>query len=88
MAKKKAAATKVTADELKNIQEKVTVINRQQMDIGGLEMQKQISIERLKEAQGALTVVQQDLEKKYGKVSVNLNDGSLKNVEDAADSKN
>tara|TARA_B100000959_G_C14869441_1_gene577718 strand:+ start:596 stop:862 length:267 start_codon:yes stop_codon:yes gene_type:complete len=88
MAKKKAAATKVTADELKNIQEKVTVINRQQMDIGGLEMQKQISIERLKEAQGALTVVQQDLEKKYGKVSVNLNDGSLKNVKDAADSKN
>jgi hypothetical protein len=88
MAKKKAAATKVTAEELKNVQEKVTIINRQQMEIGGLEMQKQVAIERLKEAQGSLGVVQRSLETKYGKVSVNLNDGSLKPMEDEANKKN
>ena len=88
MAKKKPAATKVTAEELKNIQDKVTVINRHQMEIGGLEMQKQVAIELLKESQGSLGVVQKSLEKKYGQVSVNLNDGSLKPMKDEADKKN
>ena len=52
------------------------------MEVGGLEVQKNIAVDRLKEAQGALTVVQQSLEKKYGKVSVNINDGSLKPIID------
>ena len=46
------------------------------------------AVEKLKEVQGALQVVQQGLEKKYGKVSVNLNDGSLKAFVDEADKKN
>ena len=52
------------------------------MEVGGLEVQKNIAVDRLKEAQGALTVVQRGLEKKYGKVSVNINDGSLKPIID------
>ena len=82
MKKKKAAATKLTAEELKNVQERIGVINNIQMEVGGLEVQKNIAVDRLKEAQGALTVVQQSLEKKYGKVSVNINDGSLKPIID------
>ena len=58
------------------------------MEVGGLEVQKNIAVDRLKEAQGALTVVQQSLEKKYGKVSVNINDGSLKPIVDETDKKN
>ena len=88
MANKKAAATKVTAEELQNIQDKVNDINRIQMEIGGLEVQKNLAVERLKQGQGALNVVQQGLEKKYGKVSVNINDGSLKPIVDEADKKN
>jgi hypothetical protein len=88
MAKKKAAATKVTAEELKNIQDKVNDINRVQMEVGGLEVQKNLAIERLKQGQSALNIVQQGLEKKYGKVSVNINDGSLKPIVDEADKKN
>jgi len=82
MKKKKAAATKLTAEELKNVQDRIGVINNIQMEVGGLEVQKNIAVDRLKEAQGALTVVQQSLEKKYGKVSVNINDGSLKPIID------
>ena len=74
MTKKKQAATKLTAEELKNIQDKVTVINRLQMDIGGLEVQKINAVAKLKEGQQALQIVQEGLEKKYGKVSVNIND--------------
>ena len=88
MKKKKAAATKLTAEELKNVQDRIGVINNIQMEVGGLEVQKNIAVDRLKEAQGALTVVQQSLEKKYGKVSVNINDGSLKPIVDEADKKN
>ena len=88
MAKKKQAATKLTAEELKNIQDKVTVINRLQMDIGGLEVQKINAVAKLKEGQQALQIVQEGLEKKYGKVSVNINDGSLKDIEDEVNKKN
>ena len=87
MAKKKAAATKVTAEELKNIQDRVSDINRAQMEVGGLEVQKHLAVEKLKEVQGALQVVQQSLETKYGKVSVNLNDGSLKPMESEVNTK-
>lgn len=88
MTKKKQAATKLTAEELKNIQDKVTVINRLQMDIGGLEVQKINAVAKLKEGQQALQIVQEGLEKKYGKVSVNINDGSLKDIEDEVNKKN
>ena len=88
MTKKKQAATKLTAEELKNIQDKVTVINRLQMDIGGLEVQKINAVAKLKEGQQALQIVQEGLEKKYGKVSVNINDGSLKDIIDEVNKKN
>ena len=88
MTKKKQAATKLTAEELKNIQDKVTVINRLQMDIGGLEVQKINAVAKLKEGQQALQIVQEGLAKKYGKVSVNINDGSLKDIKDEVNKKN
>ena len=88
MTKKKQAATKLTAEELKNIQDKVTVINRLQMDIGGLEVRKINAVAKLKEGQQALQIVQEGLEKKYGKVSVNINDGSLKDIKDEVNKKN
>ena len=82
MGKKKTAATKVTAEELKNIQDRVSDINRLQMNIGGLEVQKSVAVRTLSETQGSLAAIQRDLELKYGKVSVNLDDGSLKPIID------
>ena len=55
----------------------------------GLEVQKASAIEQLKAVQQELQVIQADLEKKYGKVSVNLTDGTIKEIpeEDETDKK-
>jgi len=79
--KAKAKPTQVTKDELKSIQDKVNAINNAQMQIGGLEVQKNVGIERLKTFQNELKVVQDVLEKKYGPVNVNITDGTIKPVE-------
>jgi len=80
---------KITEEELKGVQEKVGQINQLQMQVGGLEVQKTIGIENIKAVQGELTKLQNELEEKYGKVSVNLQDGTIKPIEeDEANTKN
>jgi len=79
---------KVTDEELKSVQEKVALINQVQMQVGGLEVQKTMAIETLKVRQQELQVIQTSLEEKYGKVSVNLQDGTISELpEDEADKK-
>ena len=81
---------KITDEELKSVQEKVNAINQAQMQIGGLEVQKNIALDTLKGIQLELQKDQKDLEEKYGKVSVNLTDGTLTEIpeEDETDTKN
>ena len=80
---------KITEEELKGVQEKVGQINQLQMQVGGLEVQKTIGIENIKTVQGELGKLQNELEEKYGKVSVNLQDGTIKPIEeDEANTKN
>ena len=79
---------KVIDEELKSVQEKVALINQVQMQVGGLEVQKAMAIESLKARQQELQVIQTSLEEKYGKVSVNLQDGTISELpEDEADKK-
>lgn len=79
---------KITDEELKSVQGKVNVINQAQMQVGGLEVQKAVAIEQLKAAQQELQVIQTELEDKYGKVSVNLTDGTISEIpEDETDKK-
>jgi hypothetical protein len=80
---------KITDEELKSVQEKVNEINNLQMQVGGLEIQKTIGIEQIKVAQNDLSQLQKTLEENYGKVSVNLQDGTIKPIEeDESDKKN
>jgi len=87
---KKTKDLKITKDELTSIQVKVNEINHLQMQIGGLEVQKNMGMTKLIENQSMLMKMQGDLEKKYGRVTVNLETGILKPVEDepAFDKKN
>jgi len=79
---------KITDDELKSVQEKVNNMNQAQMQVGGLEVQKNAALEALKGLQMDLQVIQKDLEEKYGKVSVNLTDGTISEIpEDETDKK-
>ena len=73
-------AKKITKDELKSVQDKVSLINKAQMQIGGIEVQKTLIIEKLKSFQTELNVIQTSLESKYGKKTVNINDGTLKDI--------
>ena len=80
---------KITDEELKSVQEKVGQINNLQMQVGGLEVQKTIGVEQIKVAQQDLNELQKTLEEKYGKVSVNLQDGTIKPIEEnESDKKN
>ena len=77
MANKKQTATKVTEKELKNIQEKVDQINRLQMQIGAMELQKTVAIKRVEETQKLLGILQDGLKSKYGDMTVNISDVTL-----------
>ena len=58
------------------------------MQGGGLEVQKNVALETLKGLQMDLQVIQKELEEKYGKVSVNLTDGTIsERPEDETDKK-
>mgnify|MGYP003111170788 CR=1 FL=1 len=70
----------ITDEELKSVQGKVNVINQAQMTVGGLEVQKATAMEQLKAAQQELQVIQKELEDKYGRVSVNLTDGTITEI--------
>jgi nucleoid DNA-binding protein len=80
---------KITDEELKSVQEKVNSINRVQLQVGGLEVQKASALEAIKVSQMDLQAIQQELEEKYGKVTVNLQTGAITEIpeEDEADTK-
>ena len=76
---------KISEEELKLIQGKVQILNNLQMQIGGIEIQKIAAVDQLKASQQDLQKTQTELEEKYGKVSVNLQDGTIKPIEDDKD---
>ena len=84
MAKKKVKS--LTSDELKTVQSFVTAINQTQMQIGGLEAQKHEAIQQMNLLRAELQKVQEELQEKYGDVSINLADGTL--TENADNSQN
>jgi len=68
---------KITEEQLKQLQELVGTINSAQSQLGGIEMQKHQLLHQVSEVQQKLNEVQAELEKEYGKVSVNLQDGTI-----------
>ena len=76
---------KISEEELKLIQGKVQILNNLQMQNGGIEVQKTAAIDQLKASHQDLQKTQAELEEKYGKVSVNLQDGTIKPIEDETD---
>ena len=80
MAKRKTNDLKVSDKERQSNQEKDNSINKLQMTVGGLEIQKSVAMEQIKAFQDELNVLQNVLEKKYGKVSVNITDGTIAEI--------
>jgi len=82
------AVDKITDEQLKDLQGLVGQINNIQLSIGQLETQKAGMLQGAGELQLKLKDTQASLEKEYGKVSVNIQDGTISELpEDEADKK-
>ena len=77
--------SKITEKHLEQLQELVGAIQKGQSQIGGLELQKNDLFGQIKEVQVNLSEFQKELETEYGKVSISIEDGSIKEVEDDKD---
>lgn len=73
---------KVTDKQLKRIQETVSVINRAHSEIGTIETKKHALMHQVSTSQEVLHALQTELEKEYGTVDININDGTINYKED------
>ena len=78
--KKKTEDLKVTSDELQDLQSLVTAVNKLRMQIGELEISKSMAVERFNQFRKDLVELEAKLKNKYGEVSVNVEDGTLKEI--------
>ncbi|MAC52990.1 MAG: hypothetical protein CME31_10640 [Gimesia sp.] len=69
---------KIKKEELKTLQNVLDTLNQIQLQLGILETRKHHLVTHAISQQGLLRKTQEDLEKTYGKVDININDGSIK----------
>ena len=86
---------KITDEQLQTLQTHVSKINQAQLQLGQAEATKFDIIAMLPNLRKELQDFQAELEKEYGKVNVNINDGTYQDipeqaevVSDEADTKN
>ena len=84
---------KISEEHLADLQGHVNKINQAQLQLGGLESQKHSLLHTIAGMQTELTEFQNKLEEEYGKVSINIQDGSIaplpeENVGDEANKEN
>ena len=77
---KKTNDLKITDKELENIQSKVKSIQAVEANIGRAEIAKMSMLEQVKLLQTDIQGIQAELEEKYGKVSINLQDGTISEI--------
>ncbi len=68
----------ITNDELTSVKAAVEAVNRLQMQIGGIELQKHDLMHTMKMKTDVLEAVQKTLEEKYGDVSIDIVTGEMK----------
>ena len=78
---------KIKKEQLEEIQNLVKQINNGQLQIGQIETQKHMILHQVAEIQKVLKDFQDNLEKEYGKVNVNITDGTITPIEEEGDVK-
>ena len=80
---------KISAKQLEKLQGFVNALNNGVMQLGVIEKQKHELLHQVAQVDGELKGFQKDLEDEYGKISINVQDGSYTEiVEDEADTQN
>jgi hypothetical protein len=72
---------KITDEQLKRVQNTVNVINRGQMELGSMEIQKHEIMHDMSIKRDELTLLQSEFEKEYGTIDINIQTGKI-NYED------
>tara|TARA_R100001129_G_C5237051_1_gene224335 strand:+ start:513 stop:776 length:264 start_codon:yes stop_codon:yes gene_type:complete len=80
---------KIKDEQLEELQGKLKMIDSIRMQVGTLENQKFAYLSQMAAVQQELNKMQNDLQDEYGKVSINITDGTITELpeEDEADKK-
>jgi FtsZ-binding cell division protein ZapB len=73
---------RITEEELKKVQEAVNTMNRAQLEIGSMELRKHEMMHQLASVKDELSGLQDELQKEYGTIDVNIQDGTINYPED------
>ena len=71
---------KISEEHLKDLQGKVNTINQAQLQLGNIESQKHALLHNIAGMQKELSDFQNTLEEEYGKVSINIQDGTITEI--------
>tara|TARA_R100001224_G_scaffold97802_1_gene67935 strand:- start:4 stop:279 length:276 start_codon:yes stop_codon:yes gene_type:complete len=69
--------TSITKEELAGLQELVNNLNRAQIEIGSLETKKHALLHQVTQFQGQMQTMQKTFEDTYGKVDINIQNGTI-----------
>tara|TARA_R100000329_G_scaffold131178_1_gene110384 strand:- start:3 stop:272 length:270 start_codon:yes stop_codon:yes gene_type:complete len=75
--KKAEKATKITNDELNQVQSVINNINRAQIEIGSFETKKHSMLHHIVSLQEQLAKLQEKFKKSYGTDDINIQDGTI-----------
>ena len=68
---------KITDEQLKKVQELINNINRGQLEVGAMELQKHENMHGVTILRGELEALQNDLEKEYGTIDIDIKNGTI-----------
>jgi len=74
--------TSITSEELTSIQELINALSRVQTEVGRLESRKHGLLHQIGMLQDKIAETQKELEKTYGKVDINITDGTISYQDD------
>ena len=77
----------ITPQELENLQTLVNTLNRTQMEIGSIESRKHGLAHQVITIQSQMQNLQKTFEETYGKVDINITDGTISYPEDVETNK-
>ena len=68
---------KITDEQLEKVQKTINGINRAQLELGQMEIQKHEMMHNIAGLRDSLAVMQNDFQKEYGTFDVNIDDGKI-----------
>ena len=72
---------KIKDEQLEELQGKLKMIDGIRLQVGTLENQKFVYLNQMAAVQQELNKMQNDLQEEYGKVSINITDGTITEIE-------